>query len=70
MLAAQLQNITDFINGDGIRSASKGIEQYHLNVLLWITGAAAAMVIVVAASMTVIRGDLKTPPWQTLRETE
>ena len=43
---------------------------YQLNVLLWAAGSAIAVVIVVVASLLAIRGDLKTAPWQTLRETE
>jgi putative ABC transport system permease protein len=43
---------------------------YQANYLLWAVGAALAVVMVVCASMLAIRGDLKTPPWQTLRDSE
>jgi putative ABC transport system permease protein len=43
---------------------------YQANVLLWVAGATLAVTMVVGASFMAIRGDLKSVPWQTLRETE
>lgn len=43
---------------------------YQANILLWVAGAALSVVMVVGASLMAIRRDLKTAPWQTLRESE
>jgi putative ABC transport system permease protein len=43
---------------------------YQANVSLWAAGSALAVVMVVGASLLAIRRDLKTAPWQALRESE
>lgn len=43
---------------------------YQGNVLLWIVGVVAAVLLVVGTSLLAIRSDLNTPPWQTLRDSE
>lgn len=43
---------------------------YQGNLLLWVAGVMLAVALVVSASLIAIRGDLRTPLWRTLRETE
>lgn len=43
---------------------------YQGNVLVWLTGVLLAIVLVVSASFMTIRADLKTPPWQALRDAD
>ncbi len=43
---------------------------YQVNMLLWIIGVFTAVLLVVATGLLAVRSDLKTPPWQTLRESE
>lgn len=43
---------------------------YQGDILLWVAGVGAAVLLVVTTSLVAIRSDLNTPPWQTLRETE
>lgn len=43
---------------------------YQGNISLWIIGVTAAVLVVVATGLLAVRSDLRTPPWQTLRESE
>jgi putative ABC transport system permease protein len=42
---------------------------YHFNAWVWIAGILSASVVVVGAGILSARSDLRTPPWQILRET-
>ncbi len=43
---------------------------YQSNVTLWFIGVVLAIILVVVASLWTIRSDLRTPPWQTLRDSD
>jgi len=44
--------------------------QYPGNSGLWLAGVLLAVILVVGAGLMAIRSDLRTPPWQALRESE
>ncbi|MDJ0957422.1 MAG: FtsX-like permease family protein [Arenicellales bacterium] len=43
---------------------------YEANIVMWFVGVLLAVLLVVSASYLAIRADLKTPPWQSLRESD
>ena len=43
---------------------------YQANIVMWLVGMLLAVLLVISASYMAIRTDLKTPPWQSLRESD